>query len=375
MVLLFGRHFKRAELLRYIGSIDQLGGVQLLEIIDGPGKGVRVALVRTGEISFLVALDRSMDIANAEYKGTPIGWISHTGIVAPQFFEPEGYGWLRGFFGGLLTTCGLTYVGAPTVDLGEELGLHGRISYAPARFVRAGGEWQGDEYIIYIEGEVRESKVFGPNIVLRRRIETRLGSRKIHIHDVVTNEGWNREPFMILYHFNIGFPIVDSGSRLVLTSTKYVPRDEEAWKEVEKFDVFQEPTKGFKERVYFHDLAIDEKGFSYSGIINEKLGLGVYIKFKKIELNRFIEWKMNAEGHYVVGMEPANCLVMGRDKERDWGTLQYLEPQESREFDLEFGVLVGKNELENFIKKVNLIIEGKRPRLIRSIEDFIKDTR
>jgi hypothetical protein len=40
------------------------------------------------------------------------------------------------FFGGLLTTCGLTYFGDPGRDGDEELGLHGRYSAQSARSLR-----------------------------------------------------------------------------------------------------------------------------------------------------------------------------------------------------------------------------------------------
>jgi hypothetical protein len=48
-----------------------------------------------------------------------------------------------------------------------------------------------------------------------------------------------------------------------------------------------------------------------------------------------VEWKMMGEGAYVVGLEPANCHVEGRCVERERGTLQILEPGESRRYRLE----------------------------------------
>jgi hypothetical protein len=166
MVILYSRSFSRAELERYVGEISQIGGLTPLELADGHSKGVRCILLRTGVLSALVVVDRGLDVANLEYKGTPLAWMSPTGITAPAFYEPEGLGWLRGFFGGLLTTCGLTYFGRPTVDEGEQLGLHGRASYIPARLHLCRGRWAGDSYVLEIEGEVRESKVFEPNISL-----------------------------------------------------------------------------------------------------------------------------------------------------------------------------------------------------------------
>jgi len=376
MVHLYERVYGRKDLLKQVGSMDQVGGVKLIELSEGVERGVRAALIRTGELNFLVAVDRCMDIVNAEYKGTPLGWISPTGIAAPSFYEPQGLGWTRGFPGGLVTTCGLTYMGAPTVDQGEPLGLHGRVSYIPARLMYAGGHWEGDEYVTALEGEVKEAKVFEPNIALRRRIEAKLGKKHLAIHDKVTNEGWDIQPLMILYHINIGFPIVDNGSSLISTSRLYVPRDEEAKSDAERFDRFHHPKSGYKEKVYFHDMLTDAEGYAYSAIVNEKLldGIAVYVKYRRSELPRFIEWKMMGEGTYVVGMEPANGLVVGRDKERKWGTLQYLKPQETREFHIEIGVLVGE-EVQKFKEKTNSVTKSAKPKMIGTVEEFVEATR
>ncbi len=376
MVHLYERAYGKRDLLKRIGDMDQVGGVRLLELSDGMERGVRVASIRTGELSFFVAVDRGMDIVNAEYKGIPLGWISPTGIASPGFFEPEGIGWTRGFPGGLLTTCGLTYMGAPTVDQGEPLGLHGRISYSPAKLTYAGGYWDEDEYITALEGEAREAKIFGPNMALRRRIETRLGARHLAIHDEVTNQGWETQPLMILYHVNIGFPVLEDGSSLISTSCLYVPRDDEARAEAESFDRFHQPMSGYKEKVYFHDVLADDDGYSYAAVVNEKLlgGTAVYVKYRKRELPRFIEWKMMGEGTYVVGMEPANGLVMGRDKEKKWGTLQYLKPQEIKEFHIEVGVLAGE-EVRNLKEKIESITKGARSKQLGTVDEFIEVTR
>ncbi len=377
MVYLYGRSFKREELLKHVGSIDQVGGIKLLEAENGMEHGVRVVSMKTGEVDLRIVVDRGLDIANAEYKGVPLAWISPTGFTAPSFFEPKGFGWLRGFFGGLLTTCGLTYLGAPTVDMGEELGLHGRISYTPAELTRVEGYWYGDDYFMVVEGSCRETRVFGPNLVLKRKIESKLGARTVVVEDLVVNEGWDAQPLMVLYHFNFGFPLVDEYAYLVSTSRLYVPRDRDAEEGAEKYDRFQSPTKGFREKVYFHDVAVDGDGYAYAGVVNEKLmdGLGVYIKYRKSELNRFIEWKMMGEGTYVVGLEPANCLVLGRDKERRWSTLQFIQPGEERRFTIELNVLAGLDEVGKFLEKVYSITGRFKPEMLKSVEEFIEATK
>ncbi|MHB8279267.1 MAG: DUF4432 family protein [Candidatus Humimicrobiaceae bacterium] len=57
-------------------------------------------------------------------KDIPIAWRSSTKETSPVYYESKGFEFLRTFYGGLLTTCGLTHIGAPAKDGNEELGLH-----------------------------------------------------------------------------------------------------------------------------------------------------------------------------------------------------------------------------------------------------------
>jgi len=357
MTTLYSKRYTREELLKRVGNISQVGRVILSSLQDGPEAGVRAAEFRTGSgLDFVVLLDRGMDISRAEYNGASLAWRSAAGDVHPSFHEPEGLGWLRTFEGGLVTTCGVTYLGAPCTDDGKELGLHGRISHIPARSVSSGGRWEGDDYRMYVEGEMRESVVFGENILLRRRIDAKLGDPRFMIHDVVRNEGFQRTPLMIVYHINIGFPVVDDGSEFMYSASESAPRDDVARPGFEERGRFSSPIPGYKEQVFFHNMNSDTGGYVHAAIVNRKFeggkGIGVYVKYRKTELHRFIEWKMMGEGTYVVGMEPANCLVQGRVKERERGTLQFIEPGETREFHLEIGVLVDNQQIQQFEQTV-----------------------
>ena len=48
MVDLFGRTWSRKELTRYAGNLDQIGGVQLVDMADGAAQGLRSAQFNTG---------------------------------------------------------------------------------------------------------------------------------------------------------------------------------------------------------------------------------------------------------------------------------------------------------------------------------------
>lgn len=359
MAQVFGKDYSKEELMRLIGGISQVAGMKKYELLDGKGRGVRAVDIWTGTgFCFTVILDRGMDISQASHCGKSLCWRSSIGEVHPHFFEPEGMGWLRSFLGGLLTTCGLTYCGAPCEDEGEKLGLHGRVSHTPAEEVSIEKKWEGDDYELSVSGLLRESVVFGENIVLTRKIRTRLGESRLWIYDLVENEGYERTPFMILYHINGGFPVVSEKSRLISPTLEAVPRDEEAEKGKEDYDRFTSPIPGFKEKCYYHKMKEDEAGLVHCALINENLqgdGFGFYVKYRKEQLPRFIEWKMMGEGTYVVGMEPANCLVEGRDKLREKGILEFLEPGEKKEFELEIGVLSGKEAIDRFKAEVKAI--------------------
>jgi galactose mutarotase-like enzyme len=355
MATLFGRQYTRAALAERTGNLQQVAGARFSHLDGGREAGVRVADVRTGSgLRFQVTLDRGMDISAAEYKGIPLAWRSAVGDAHPSFFDPAGAGWLRTFPGGLLTGCGMTYAGAPCRDGEEDLGLHGRLSHLPADGVSADESWSGDECTFLLRGFLREAATFKENLLLERTYRVVLGESVITVEDAVRNEGHARTPLMMLYHVNPGWPLVDDGSRLLLNARSSVPRDSEAAKGTAEATRFSAPQAGYKEQVYFHDLAAGAGGYAAALLHNPRMQLGIYVRYRQRELPRYIEWKMMGQGTYVIGMEPANCSVMGRAAERAAGTLQFLEPGEERRFLLQIGVLDGKESIEHFVQANDL---------------------
>lgn len=346
MVRLYGQSFGREEVLRRVGDMRQICGIDLVELSEGKERGTRAAVFRTGSgFEFTALPDRSLDIAEASWCGTPISWTSPTGRTAPSFYDSEGLEWLRSFYGGLLVTCGLTYAGAPCEDEGEELGLHGRVSNIPARRLCVKEGWEGDEYSMRLSGEMVEAKVFDPPLVLTRELVARAGESKVWINDTVENRGYSTSPHMMIYHMNMGFPVVDDGSELVHRSKSVKPRDDEAERGIDDYASFSGPQKGYEEQVFYHDMETDAGGLARVGIVNRDREIGIKITYRKDQLPRFVEWKMMGEGTYVVGLEPSNCWVEGRDKDRERGILESLEPGERRSYELEFAFLHGEEAL------------------------------
>jgi hypothetical protein len=341
---------------------------------DGNEHPMRAAHVTTGAgLEFTLLLDRCLDIASAYHNGRAMGWRSTTGDVAPQYFEPEGFRWLRSYFGGLTTTCGLTRVGGPGPDSAlTGQGLHGRISHAPARDIRVFQGWEGNRYVLRITGVMRETSVFGENLTLTRTVETALGEKRFWIHDVVANDGFKKTAMMLLYHCNIGFPALDAGSRIIAPSRTVAARDDIARDGLDQWSVMDGPTHGYNEKCYYHDMLPDKRGMVVVAMINDGFkkgqGFGVYVKYSKKELPRFLQWKMMGEQDYVCGFEPCICTVEGREKDEAGGRLTYLKPGERREFHLEFGAITEKEEVTALSKTVS----GIKTNYVHSFLDFPK---
>ena len=341
MATMFGREWSQADLLARVGDLSQVGGVKLCQWDDGVERGLRVAEVRTGSgLEFTVLLDRGLDLGPASYRGIPLAWLSPAGFAHPAFYEPEGAGWLRTFGGGLMTGCGLTSLGAPCEDEGEALGVHGRLSHLPARHVQADEVWTGDAASVYrgafrVTGDLRQARIFGENLRLTRRITAWLGESRIAIHDTVENLADTRSPLMILYHINLGFPLLDEDATLVAPPHPVKPRDADAEPGIADWMHFQDPTPGYREQVFNHDLASDAGGWAAMKLVNPRLGIAVSVRHRKRTLPNLVQWKMMGQGAYVLGLEPSNCDTLGRANERARGTLQFIEPGERREFEVE----------------------------------------
>lgn len=357
------KFYTRKELEKRIGNLSQIGGTRHYQLNEGRSKGVSAIDVNTGcGFRFTILPDRGLDISSAIYKGMNLVYLTPNGEVNPAFYEPRGLGWLRTFFGGLLTTCGLTYLGQPCKDGDEELGLHGRYSTTPARQVSDRSTWKGDDYYLEVSGIVEECSLFGDKIRLTRTISTRIGAKSLNINDIVENFGYKEAPFTILYHINAGFPLLDKSSELILSAIKTEPYDDISRAGIEKMTKFSAPVSGFKEQNYLHKMAGDRDGYGYAGMINKNLGngLGLYIRFDTQNLPYLSEWKMMGEGDYVAGIEPCNVKCESRSVLRKNRLLPFLKPGQVKEIKVEIGILEGEKEIEAFTSKIKEILKSRR---------------
>ena len=343
MVDLYGMKIK--DINRYVGSMEQIMGAREFAFRNGRQDGVKgIEVYNDTGFRFTVLPDRGMDIGSTSYCGKSITWDSKNGVIAPQYYENGGLGFLRNFGGGLVATCGLTNAGSDCVDEEEVLGIHDRINNIPVKRYSIDEYWENEKYVISIKGRVQQSCLYYENMVLERQIKFKMGETKINIHDTVINEGYNDTPFMLLYHINFGFPVVTEDTKVYTPAENVTPWSEYALKGNGKALECQQPTPHYQYECFTHDMPKNKE--VYSAIVNERMKFGGYIKYSTAQLPCMINWKMMGGQDYVAALEPGTNIPEGRIEARNNNRLKVMSAGERYEIDLEIGLVDGEADIE-----------------------------
>ena len=293
-------------------------------------------------LSYTVLPDRGLDIWTAHYRGVPLTWISQGSPHAPGL-SPS---WLRDFNGGLLTTCGLTHAGPPETNPITDGGrdLHGLYSRLRAYNVAVNGGWDEERYALTLRGAVSENKLFSEQLRLDRVYNLSLADPVIEWSDRVLNVGDQPAPLMVLYHINLGFPLIRDGMALHAPSHAVYPRDPEARQGYDRWPEYDAAQPRFAEQVYFHHLKADGERQTTVALLHEAFGL--QFAWDSAALPYLTQWKNTRQGIYVNGVEPGNCLPEGQVSARDKGRLVWLQPGEAAFFGCTLTVLDGVPAVE-----------------------------
>ncbi|CAN5753467.1 aldose 1-epimerase family protein [soil metagenome] len=361
----------RADVLRRVGSLAQVGGVQLMAYEEGHARGTRALEFRTGTgLRFVVEPDRGFDVGFAEFGGTGLCWLPSKGLAGPWYYEGDldDHAWLRVGLGGLFNTAGLVSMGTPqtvptesfgfTQRLAARYGTHDRIAVTPASTFAHGADWEGDRCRLWATGTVRQEIAYGEHLSLTRRYETEIGASSFRIHDRVTNEGWFEAPHQLLYHVNLGFPLLGDGAE-VLAATSGDPDDlsfstkDDAGGAATRWRSVTDPVAGFTHEGYIVPMRPDAEGWVSVAIVNRRLrpeigGLGVYLRYDARTLPVYVAWRMMREGLYAIGFEPSTTPFGATRDLIAQGYPLMMAPGEEREYHLELGILAGSGAIEDF---------------------------
>lgn len=311
----------------YLGHPSQLCSVEEVRLQGGKGDGMRLIQIRNATgMELTVSADRCADISRLIFKGDNMGYFSPCGYVAPSYYDDRADGFLKSFTAGFLTTCGLTAVGSPCVDAGETLPLHGTIANTPCERIW----WEETAKQMVVHAEIPDRRIFSRKLLLHRTISVEKFENVITLTDTVENQGDTDSPLMLMYHINMGYPLLSEHAVVDISSTEVKPRNEHAAKDLDTWATMLPPTPGFEEQCYFH--GVDQEG--RASIYNPDIHKGLSIAFDSRTLNHLTEWKMMGVHDYVLGLEPGNCYPSGRDVTRQQDKPKYLEPGERKTYQV-----------------------------------------
>ena len=313
----------------YIGNPDQLVTLRRVKLEEGKGKGTQIIEVKTaGGLELDVLTDNGLDIGQCRYKGINMSYLSKNGYDSPAIDSPYENEFVNTFPGGLLYTCGSRSAGPANRDNGEWHPLHGRHHSLAAEHVSA----KIENDMIEIEGTIRETALFSHVLETRRKISIPVFGSKIIIEDLVSNLSFKDEEYMKIYHCNFGYPLLSEEAVLILPEKrKTIPRTEFAKSGLGKECTFEKPVPNEEERVFFQ--LMEERNEAV--LKNLAIGIGMKISWSGDTLPILSQWRSMAAGDYVLGLEPTNCYIMGRNEERKNGTLPVLRSFESIENRIE----------------------------------------
>jgi len=372
---LYGIPQSRLAIARKAGSLAQFAGVQLYTLGDGVERGVRCLEFRTGSgFIFKVLVDRAFDVGACEYRGAAIGWQSPTGFRHPGLHEHNdegGLSWLRSF-SGLLVTCGLDHALFMNSDKADhyhypnrqsvDSSIHGRIANIPGRLHGYGERWEGDTCVLWCEGLMHQATVFGEDLHLLRRIEAPVGGNSFTVHDRVINHGFYRTPHMLLYHINVGYPILDQGSRYLapVQNTIWASHADALQTQQVGYLTQPGPHENFIEQVFEHQMDADAAGKIPIALINPHFdmggkqgrGLGLLVEVDKSEFPCHFQWQNYQQGLYTMGIEPCTNHVLGKPFAKARNELIWLEHGEERSYTTRFEVLDGQLEIDALRQRI-----------------------
>ena len=275
-----------------ISNLAQVTSLCRYTVTEGTGTGLDVIDCTNGKLRFLINVSKACDIMQLYHEGQNLSFVSKNGFTKREIH------FLNRFEGGMLYTCGLDSVGGR-----EGFELHGTLHNTPAEIVRA----EASESGIVVEAVIRNTALFGKNLVLRRKISSAVGSDALTVEDTLTNAGYRDEDYCLLYHVNVGYPMLDAGAKVLADVESVAPRTPWAAQNISSMYEMTDSVPNEEECCYVLKLAKPE-----IALVNDSIGKRFVLSYSNDTLPCFVEWKSMASGDYALGLEPCTTELDDR---------------------------------------------------------------
>ncbi|PJJ55800.1 DUF4432 family protein [Compostimonas suwonensis] len=306
--------------------------------VPGTADPARVLHARVADgLDVEVLPGRGFDIGDAYHRGTPLSWFSPVADTRP-LDSPRGEEWLRRFTGGLLTTCGLGNIGPAREGDGMQggEGMHGRASHTPATGIRHRTGARDGETAVTLEATIDSIELFGPSLRMERTIESAVdahGVARLHVRDVVENIGALGAPLSLLYHLNLGAPLVVPGTTVRVPGASARPREPHV--EIPDAATLPPPCDTIVDAVFEHAHPhLDAEGFAHASVTQPGGGMRLDVAWSAVTLPRLYQWVFPTRGRWALALEPATAPLFGPGRDEPHAGAPLLAPGERRRHEL-----------------------------------------
>ncbi len=330
------------EVEEFLGSL----AISARRLRGGRCDGVLLIELTAGPTHVWIVPDRGLGIWKIESGNIKLGWQSPiAGPVHPKFVplaEPSGIGCLDGF-DELLARCGLQSNGAPDFDSQGKLlhGLHGRIANSPAHDIHV--TLNEETGTVTLTGVVNETRFLVHDLQMTTTLKISADRPQIAWTDTIQNRSDKPTTFQMLYHFNLGPPLLGAGGELIADAAEIAPRDMVAVSDIPSWNSYAAPLAGRTEQVHFMKLRTHDDGRAAAMLVAPDKSKAARLSWRAAELPCFTLWKNQgglADG-YVTGLEPGTNYPNTRSFEESQQRVVPLAPHQSITFDLSIDILTG----------------------------------
>lgn len=317
---------KQMERLKYVSNDGALLKIERYCLQEGKAAGTQMIRVcNAAGLEMHLVADRALDISELRFRGVSIGYLSATGITHPSYYEPEGYGWLRSFYGGFLTTCGLDQVGEPCQIGSNSYGLHGRIANCPAEQICTEVRRKGEKLVGVVSGAIKQACQQGEAYLLRRTYYFTDDSAGFTFEDEIENQSGKDVPLQVLYHFNLGYPFLSPTLKMQLPKSRTV-----AWNEASK-EMCSDYSNCADDREMTLMHLLTEKS-NQERLILQNQGIQLALEFDGKQLPILAQWRLLQPREYILAFEPTNNHLRGLEWEKLNGAVDILQSGEKRKY-------------------------------------------
>lgn len=295
-----------------ISNFNQIASIRRYTITSGVSQGLNVIDCDNGKLRFILNESRCLDVMQLYHEGQNVSYVSKNG------FTNKTCGFPYRFEGGMIYTCGFE-------GIGDVPGLepHGTIHLQSADIYRL----ECNEKGLFIEANVYFTRLFGRNLILNRKIFTAINSETLSVEDTLINNGLSEQDYSLLYHVNVGYPMLDEGAKLIDDPIDIIGRTPLAEERMKDRTITGAPVPLDDETCFFLKLKTPK-----STLINEKIGKKFTLEYSGDTLPYFIQWKSLRSEDYALGLEPATSYL------DDHFAYRKINPQEEIKFNLHLSV-------------------------------------